>query len=66
MTLLARRDLSAIALIVFVDLLGLSTILPLLPYYATTFAASPEVIGCLVASYSICQFLTRLLSWAVA
>src|SRR5579871_953553 len=52
-----NKALVAIAIVVFVDLLGFSIILPLLPYYASTFAASPETIGYLVASYSICQFI---------
>src|ERR1700733_2826452 len=51
-----NKALIPIAVVVFVDLLGFSIILPLLPYYAKTFAASDEMIGFLVASYSICQF----------
>jgi MFS transporter, DHA1 family, tetracycline resistance protein len=41
-----------IFIVVFVDLLGFGLILPLLPYYAETFNASPLVIGLLVASYA--------------
>ncbi len=52
-----NKALIPIAIVVFVDLLGFSIILPLLPYYAKTFAASDEMIGMLVASYSICQFI---------
>src|ERR1044071_4093536 len=52
-----NKALIAIAIVVFVDLLGFSIILPLLPYYAKTFAASDAMIGYLVASYSICQFV---------
>ncbi|HET6402731.1 MAG TPA: MFS transporter [Candidatus Kapabacteria bacterium] len=51
-----NKALIPIAVVVFVDLLGFSIILPLLPYYASTFHASPQMIGYLVASYSICQF----------
>ncbi len=51
-----NKALIPIAIVVFVDLLGFSIILPLLPYYASTFHASAETIGYLVASYSICQF----------
>ncbi len=47
----------SIALVVFVDLLGFSIILPLLPFYAAQFHASDEMIGVLVATYSICQFI---------
>jgi DHA1 family tetracycline resistance protein-like MFS transporter len=41
-----------IFIVVFVDLLGFGLILPLLPYYAETFGASPLVIGLIVASYA--------------
>ena len=41
-----------IFIVVFVDLLGFGLILPLLPYYAETFGASPLIIGFLVASYA--------------
>ncbi|MGA1369572.1 MAG: MFS transporter, partial [Blastocatellia bacterium] len=46
-----------IFIVVFVDLLGFSIILPLLPYYARNYAATPQTIGLLIATYSICQFL---------
>ena len=52
-----NKALIPIAVVVFVDLLGFSIILPLLPYYASTFHASPQMIGYLVASYSVCQFI---------
>jgi DHA1 family tetracycline resistance protein-like MFS transporter len=41
--------------IVFVDLLGFSLILPLLPYYADAFGASPLLVGLLTASYAAAQ-----------
>jgi MFS transporter, DHA1 family, tetracycline resistance protein len=41
-----------IFIVVFVDLLGFSLILPLLPYYAARFGATPAVIGLLTASYA--------------
>jgi len=41
-----------IFIVVFVDLLGFSLILPLLPYYAETYGASPTVVGLLTASYA--------------
>ena len=53
----ANKSLIPIFVVVFVDLLGFSIILPLLPYYATSFEAAPQTIGYLVASYSICQFI---------
>lgn len=47
--------LLTIFLIVFVDLLGFSLILPLLPYYAESFGATAAVVGLLVASYAAAQ-----------
>jgi DHA1 family tetracycline resistance protein-like MFS transporter len=44
--------LLTIFIIVFVDLLGFSLILPLLPYYAEEYGASPFIVGLLVASYA--------------
>ncbi len=49
--------LTAIFLIVFVDLLGFGLILPLLPYYAQEFGASSTLVGLLVASYAAAQLI---------
>lgn len=46
-----------IFMIVFIDLLGFSLILPLLPYYAESFGATQFLIGLLVASYAAAQLL---------
>ena len=46
-----------IFLIVFVDILGLTIILPLFPFYAEKFGATPAVVGSLVSVYAFCQFL---------
>jgi DHA1 family tetracycline resistance protein-like MFS transporter len=46
-----------ILVIVFVDLLGLSIIIPLLPLYAARYSATPLVIGILQATYPLMQFL---------
>jgi DHA1 family tetracycline resistance protein-like MFS transporter len=43
--------------VVFIDLLGFSLILPLLPYYAKTFQASEFVTGLLVAVYAAAQLI---------
>lgn len=51
-----NRHLISIFLIVFIDLLGFSLILPLLPFYAETFGADPITIGLLVAVYAAAQF----------
>jgi len=51
------RPLLIIFLTIFVNLIGFGIIIPLLPFYATTFGASPLVIGLLFAAYSVCQLL---------
>jgi len=51
------RPLLIIFLTIFVNLIGFGIIIPLLPYYAEQFGASPLVIGLLFAIYSLCQLL---------
>ena len=46
-----------IFLVVFVDMLGFGLILPLLPYYAETFGATPIMIGLIVASYAAASLI---------
>lgn len=46
-----------IFVIVLIDLLGVTIILPLLPFYATAFGADPLVIGVLSAGYPLMQFI---------
>jgi DHA1 family tetracycline resistance protein-like MFS transporter len=52
-----NKRLFSIILVVFIDLLGFSLILPLLPYYAEAFGSSPFVTGLLVASYAAAQLI---------
>lgn len=44
-------------LVVFIDLMGFGLIIPLLPFYAEYFQASPDVVGMVMATYSFAQFL---------
>lgn len=53
-----NKQLASIFLIVFIDLLGFSLILPLLPYYAQTFGANPFMTGLLVAIYAAAQMIS--------
>jgi MFS transporter, DHA1 family, tetracycline resistance protein len=52
-----RSPLLPIFLIVVVDVLGLTIMLPLLPFYAEQFGASPAVVGLLVSTYALCQLV---------
>src|SRR5437588_122051 len=45
-------------LIVFVDLVGFGLVIPLLPFYALRFAASPQQVTVLLAVYSLMQLFT--------
>lgn len=51
------RPLLIIFLTIFVNLVGFGIIVPLLPFYAETFGASPTVIGLLFGVFSICQLV---------
>jgi MFS family permease len=46
-----------IFLIVAVDVLGFTIILPLLPFYSERLGASPTVVGEIVSIYAVCQLL---------
>jgi len=52
-----NKPLFTIFLIVFVDLLGFGIVLPLLPYIAEKYQASPFTIGILGATYSLFQLI---------
>jgi DHA1 family tetracycline resistance protein-like MFS transporter len=52
-----KRRLITIFTIVFVDLLGFGLILPLLPFYADAYGATPFVVGLLTASYAAAQLI---------
>jgi DHA1 family tetracycline resistance protein-like MFS transporter len=51
------RPLLIIFLTIFVNLVGFGIIIPLLPFYAETFGASPLAIGLLFAVFSVAQFI---------
>jgi len=52
-----NKSLMTIFLIVFIDLLGFGIILPLLPYIAEKYQATPAQIGILTATYSFFQLI---------
>jgi DHA1 family tetracycline resistance protein-like MFS transporter len=51
------RPLLIIFLTIFVNLVGFGIIIPLLPFYAETFGASPLTIGLLFAVFSLAQLI---------
>jgi DHA1 family tetracycline resistance protein-like MFS transporter len=51
------RPLLIIFLTILVNLIGFGIIIPLLPFYAETFGASPLTIGLLFAVFSLCQLI---------
>ncbi len=51
------RRLAALFLTIFVNLIGFGIIIPLLPFYAESFGASPLQIGLLFASFSLSQLV---------
>lgn len=53
-----RSHLLPISLIVAVDVLGLTLVIPLLPFYAEHYGASPSVVGLLVSAYALFQLIS--------
>lgn len=51
------KKLLPILFIVFVDLMGLTIIIPILPYYTLSFNAPPVMIGLVSASYPLMQLI---------
>jgi DHA1 family tetracycline resistance protein-like MFS transporter len=56
--MIQNRKLIPIFLIVLIDILGLTIILPLLPFYAEKYGASPFIVGMLVSAYALCQLIS--------
>jgi multidrug resistance protein len=52
-----RSPLLPIFLIVLVDVLGLTIIIPLLAIYSESFGASPTVASLLIPTYAVCQLV---------
>ncbi|HND69771.1 MAG TPA: hypothetical protein PL112_23390, partial [Candidatus Obscuribacter sp.] len=60
MTETARKSKAPLLLIfltVFIDLVGFGLVIPILPTYAQELKASDSLIGLLIASYSVMQFI---------
>ena len=50
--------------VTFIDIVGFSMLIPMLPYFVTHFGASAYVVGLLVATFSFCQFVSAPL-WGI-
>jgi MFS family permease len=51
------RQLAVLIAVSFIDMLGFAIILPILPFYALELDATPEMVGWLIASFSIAQLI---------
>ncbi|HEX2218934.1 MAG TPA: MFS transporter [Gemmatimonadales bacterium] len=51
------RRLAVLIAVNFVDMVGFMIVLPLLPFYALELEGSPEIVGLLIASFSIAQLV---------
>src|SRR5580704_11893056 len=59
------RKLLPILGITFIDIVGFSMLIPMLPYFVTHFGASPVVVGLLMSTFSLCQLAAAPL-WGYA
>ncbi len=55
--MIKKTSLYTIFLVVLIDLIGFGIILPLLPFYATRYGASPVAIGFLYSIFSMAQLV---------
>lgn len=53
-----RSPLLPIFLVILVDVLGMTLILPLLPFYAQRFGATPLQCGLLISTFAACQLVS--------
>jgi len=51
------RQLGVLIAVNFIDMLGFAMVLPLLPFYALKLQATPEMVGWMIASFSIAQLI---------
>lgn len=51
------KQILPLVIIVLIDMLGLTIIIPLLPLYAASFGATPFQVGLLAAAYPLMQFI---------
>ncbi len=52
------RKLAPILGVTFIDIIGFSMLLPILPYFVTHFGMSAIVVGILLSTFSLCQLIS--------
>ncbi|HEX3458491.1 MAG TPA: MFS transporter, partial [Candidatus Baltobacteraceae bacterium] len=52
------RKLLPILGVTFIDIVGFSMLIPMLPYFVTHFGVSASVVGLLMATFSLSQFVS--------
>jgi DHA1 family tetracycline resistance protein-like MFS transporter len=60
------RKLLPILGITFIDIVGFSMLIPMLPYFVTHFGMSPFVVGLLMSTFCLCQFVSAPLWGAIS
>ncbi|MDH4130980.1 MAG: MFS transporter [Gemmatimonadota bacterium] len=53
----SKMPLFVLFVTAFVDMIGLTMVIPLLPYYATDFGAGATMVGLLISAFSIAQLI---------
>ncbi|MDP9121424.1 MAG: MFS transporter [Acidobacteriota bacterium] len=54
----SMRQLWVLMATVFVDMIGFTIVLPLLPFYATRLGAKPSMVGVLISAFALAQLAT--------
>ncbi|HEX6990295.1 MAG TPA: MFS transporter, partial [Gemmatimonadales bacterium] len=52
------RQLTVLIAVAFVDMIGFMLVLPVLPFYALNFGATPTQVGWILAAFSIAQLVS--------
>ena len=52
------RALVPLLAITFVDVLGFTILIPILPFYAEHFGASPTIVGAIYATFAVCSLVS--------
>ena len=52
------RQLSVLIAVAFIDMIGFMLVLPVLPFYALRYGATPTQVGWILAAYSIAQLVS--------